>query len=76
MSPPLKSRLFRAEAEAEYVEWAGGRVFALGRVMVLYGVVAREEAPGWECMCEVEGTLTVRSRPKTELGEGEDLDVV
>ena len=44
--------------------------------MVLYGIVAREEVPGWECICEVEGTLTVRSRPKTELKEEADLDVV
>lgn len=50
-------------------------MLALGRVMVLYGVVAREEAPGWECMWEVEGRLTVRSRLETDLREA-DLDVV
>jgi hypothetical protein len=59
-APPFKSRVFLVEAEAEYVEWAGGRVLALGRVMEVYGVVPREDVPGCEWMYEVEGTFTVR----------------
>jgi hypothetical protein len=43
--------------------------------MEVYGVVPREDVPGWDCMYEVEGMLVVRWRVEIVLTDGVDLDI-